>query len=153
MSELEKYEERFQQDGKAEQKVGQESAPQPKFTFGTAKNKDVSEALSLADQAAKLPDLMALEQRRAELESKIAALQKRAFSSNQEARKFYTSLRVTIPQIRTVETVTPVVVGWQCNFAGLVHPRPENCERPYLGGVWVTDFSTSTEKKIVYDEI
>lgn len=153
LNQLENYEKRFQQDSKAEQKAGQEPVPPPKFTFGTDGNKDVSQALSSADQVAKLPDLMALEQRRAELESKIAALQQRAFSNNQEARKFYTSLRVTIPQIRTVETVTPVVVGWQCNFAGLVHPRPENCERPGLGGVWVTDFSTSTEKKIVYNEI
>ena len=29
--------------------------------------------------------------------------------------------------------------GWRCNLSNTVHSTPDDCQNPYLGGVWVTN--------------
>ena len=123
---------------KFEQPVDKKQAPG--FSFNT-KHTDASEALEKASKQEKIPqqqDNSAAEQ---ELMKKIALLQQQTFADNQSARMFYTSIKVLLPEL--VKTKVKQVTGWLCNFANVIHPAPQNCSEPNLGGEWQYETYTS----------
>lgn len=71
---------------------------------------------------------------RQNIQAKLDALtQKKTFGNKQEARRFFSALQVVIEKKRTV------IRGWRCNLSNTVHPQPNDCARPDMGGQFVTD--------------
>lgn len=99
-------------------------------------NKDVSDSLNSMQSNKGTDALAAIEAQRAEIKKKIADLQNRAFSSNQQARAFSTSIAIALPRLR-VTTTHGTSGNWICNFAGVLHSGPSDCECPSMGGHWV----------------
>lgn len=65
------------------------------------------------------------EEKRKKLEALLDQMKNKTFSTNQEARRYYSSHRPKNPS------------GWICNYSGMKHDRPEDCEDPAQGGHWV----------------
>ena len=62
-----------------------------------------------------------------------ALTNKKQFGNKQEARRFFSALKVVIEKKRTVTK------GWQCNFSDTIHAGPQNCASPELGGKYIID--------------
>lgn len=67
------------------------------------------------------------EEERQRMQELMKQMAQKSFNTNQEARRFYRSIR------------PKRAVGWCCNFTRTVHPCPEDCAEPWHGGYWVTD--------------
>jgi hypothetical protein len=122
------------------------------FAF-KSESKDVSENIDAATQSKTAGNITdAIDNQRAELKRKIAELQNRAFSSNQEARAFSTCIAIALPRIR--ETTIPGTRGvWQCNFAGVTHSSPTDCACAGMGGKWIDGNPEEVIVDTVYDNI
>ncbi|RKR82301.1 hypothetical protein BDD43_2477 [Mucilaginibacter gracilis] len=145
LNQLQNYEEQFT-DNKA---VEQDKTAVSKFSFGKA-NIDATDKVSNQQPVANTPTASIDEQREA-LQSKIAALQKQAFADNQQARKFYTGLQISLPELN-VFYIKPTRIGWRCNFAGNVHDNPSQCACPRDGGSWIYSEGKQIET-ITYHDI
>jgi len=56
------------------------------------------------------------------------------FANNQEARRFFGALMITLPAVIT----SKVPIGWHCNAYGCTHPDgPQGCANPSAGGTWL----------------
>ncbi len=116
----------------------QESKQAPKqaaFSFKN-ENKDVSEELSTAEQASKGVGSTEAKQAENDLRQKISAIQQQVFADNQSARKFYTAIKLLLPELQMIKTRK--IIGWLCNFANVLHIQgPSNCGGPSEGGRWI----------------
>jgi predicted amidophosphoribosyltransferase len=70
-----------------------------------------------------------LERKRKELQDKMNKLCNREFPTPQIARNFYSARKP--PKTNMV---------WHCNFADEIHPNPQNCGKPNLGGEWIIEY-------------
>lgn len=69
-----------------------------------------------------------------ELIARLKANQKKKFENNQEARKYFDSLKLILPKV----VDNRKLVGWLCNFANVLHTEgPHNCGDPSQGGTWI----------------
>ena len=67
----------------------------------------------------------------------LQKLRKKQFKNNQEARRFYGSLKVIIPTL--VQKTRTGKVGWRCNAFGVTHHLPQECSKAECGGIWLYD--------------
>jgi len=65
------------------------------------------------------------EENRRNVQALLEQMKSRTFSTNQDARRYYSSHRPKNPR------------GWQCNFSGMIHNCPEECADPWQGGHWL----------------
>lgn len=65
------------------------------------------------------------EEAKQKLEEAMRQMGQRTFSSNQDARKFFSSRKPLNAR------------GWVCNYADATHDYPEECCEPWHGGYWV----------------
>lgn len=107
--------------------------PANRFNF-TGDNKDFSKDLEASQQSMQ----KILEENKTVddtlLKMKIKELQKKAFSDNQAARLYYTSIKIMLPQLDACKSF----LGWKCNYANFIHyAGPSDCACPSMGGHWV----------------
>lgn len=111
-------------------------APQQNSFIFKNKIKDVSEELKKAEMlrisSSNTKNIIEEEK---ELRQKISALQNKLFSDNQSARKYYTALKLVLPQLVVINEKR--LVGWLCNLSNTIHNGPSDCCEPNLGGTWI----------------
>ena len=105
--------------------------------FFESKLKDHSETLHNNENQLKerLKSEEAILQKEQELVRQITLLQEKQFSDNQSARKFYASIKLMLPQL--VQEKILKIIGWKCNYTNTIHPGPDDCGQPGLGGIWI----------------
>jgi hypothetical protein len=69
--------------------------------------------------------------------------QERIFASHQQARCFFEAIRLKF------KTVQRTVYGWRCNWADVLHPAPQYCGNPGLGGTWVYKDEVTDEELVI----
>ncbi|MCR6722075.1 MAG: zinc ribbon domain-containing protein [Chitinophagaceae bacterium] len=127
-NELEKY------FAKLEQK--QPGKPASSSFEITNENRDFSQELQNSEESMVQQIAQLSKENREIALQKIRELQDRAFSSNQEARLFYMSIKHAFPKLRL--NVCDSFLGWQCVFTKSIHTDgPSGCARPEMGGRWI----------------
>jgi len=119
------------------EKVNKKVKKKKTFTplFSEKQKKNIKEIDKMADKEIKRQEeekrrqeeerIRIEEEKRKKLEELLNQMQNRKFSSNQDARRYYSSHRPKNPR------------GWQCNFSGMIHDCPEECADPWQGGHWL----------------
>ncbi|MBL7737569.1 MAG: hypothetical protein JNL51_19065 [Chitinophagaceae bacterium] len=130
----------------------QKSPKSPLNPFGfTGDNKDFSEELENSRQSMiQIGEENRAKEDDAELKIKIKELQEKAFSDNQSARLYYTSIKLMLPELKSCS----VFLGWKCNYANFIHYLgPSDCACPGMGGHWVCkdDVQQINGSSFVYD--
>lgn len=115
---------------------------EPGFTFSN-QNVDATDALKKASQQENLSQKKDTTAADLELIKKIALLQQQTFTDNQSARMFYTAIKVLLPEL--IKTQQKRIIGWLCNWAGVIHAAPHECSQPNLGGEWQYESFTTYE--------
>jgi len=93
--------------------------PKPDVSFSDA----MMEALKKTKQKE-------IEAKRKEIQDKMDKICEKNFPIPQISRNFYAARK--LPDSNMV---------WKCFFTGDVHPNPQNCGKPQLGGKWIIEFN------------